>query len=192
MVRFQADDALATAARMLHDDPAFSQVIVCTTDTDLYQTIREQRVVVLDRIRKQVTDGAALQEKLGIQGHQFPDYLALVGAPAKGIPGVPGFGAKSTAALLERFGRLEAIPDDPGAWPAIRSKERLAAALRARREEARLVKALATLRTDLPLDCSPEALAWRGVDPERLDALIETVECKDLRPRLERWSQYER
>ncbi|MDJ0976877.1 MAG: 5'-3' exonuclease H3TH domain-containing protein, partial [Planctomycetota bacterium] len=184
-------DALATAACVLYDEPAFEQVVVCTTDTDLYQTIRGERVVCLDRIRKQVTDGAALKQKLGIEGRQFPDYLALVGAPAKGIPGVPGFGGKSTAALLKAFDTLEAIPNSADAWPeGIRSAARLAEALRAQREEAQLIKDLATLRTDLPIDCSAEALRWRSVDHERLDAVIAATECEDLRPRLERWDAY--
>ena len=189
MVRFQADDALATAASRLNDDPGFEQVVVCTTDTDLYQTIVADRVVVLDRIRKRTTNATSLRARLGIAPRQFPDHLALVGASAKGIPGVPGFGPKTVAALLERFDRLEDIPEDPTSWPAgIRSAERLATSLATRRPEAELVKALVTLRTDLPVDCSAAALAWSGVDPARLEALIETTECLDLRPRLARWN----
>ena len=191
MVRFQADDALATAARELRDDAAFAQIVVCTTDTDLYQTIVGDRVIVLDRIRKQTTDAAAIQERFGIEPHQFPDYLALVGASAKGVPGVPGFGARSAATLLARFERIEDIPDDPEHWPdAIRSRERLATALRTQRSEAELVKALATLRVDLPIDCSASALEWRGVDHARLQAIIQTTECFDLEERLERWDAY--
>ena len=192
MVRFQADDALATAAFQLKDDPAVEQVVVCTTDTDLYQTIVGERVVVLDRIRKQITDADALHAKLGIRPPQFPDYLAIVGAPTKGIPGIPGFGSKTTAALLEQFERLEDIPDDPEHWrDGVRGKERLAKALRDQRDEALLVKALATLRTDLPIDCTPDALQWRGVDRQRLDAVIETAQCFDLRQRLQRWDRYD-
>ena len=191
MVRFQADDALATAAHVLKDVTAFDEIVICTTDTDLYQTIVDGRVVVLDRIRKHVTDATELRKKLGIEPHQFTDQLALVGAPAKGIPGVPGFGAKTAARLLAEFGSLENIPADAALWDAsVRSRERLAATLNAHREEALLVKALATLRTDLPIDLHPATLEWRGVHRAALHAVIAATEAIDINERLERWDRY--
>ena len=191
MYRFQADDALATAAFKLKDDPGFDQIVVCTTDTDLYQTIVGERVVVLDRIRKRITDANTLREKLGIRPEQFPDHLAIVGAPSKGLPGVPGFGTKTAALLLDQFGTLEHIPDDPEHWRSpIRSKARLAASLTAHRAEAEMIKGLATLRCDLPIDCSADALLWRRVDHERLNSIIATTEADDLVERLERWDAY--
>lgn len=191
MYRFEADDALATGAFKLRDDPAVQQIVICTTDTDLYQCISGERVVVLDRIRKSTTDEDGVRAKLGIKPHQFPDYLALVGASAKGLPGVPGWGQKVTAAVLERYDAIEQIPDDVGEWDvAVRGAPRLASALASRREEALLVKGLATLRTDLPIDCAPSKLRWERVDRERLDRVVETTEAQDLYERLERWDKY--
>lgn len=187
MVRFQADDALATGARRLDADADVDQVVICTTDTDLFQCIRGERVVVLDRIRKTSTDEARFRERYGIAPWQFPDYLALVGAPAKGLPGIPGWGPKSAAGMLEAHGRIEDFPatDD---WTGLPRRRRLAAEFVARRDEALLVKRLATLRDDLPLDCSLTALAWHGLDDERLRRVVAKAEADDLWERIERWS----
>ena len=187
MVRFQADDALATGARRLGDDADVDQVVICTTDTDLFQCIRGERVVVLDRIRKTGTDEARFRERHGIAPWQFPDYLALVGAPAKGLPGIPGWGPKSAAGMLEAHGRIEDFPATDN-WIGLPRRRRLAAEFVARRDEALLVKRLATLRDDLPLDCSLPALAWRGLDDERLRGVVAKAEADDLWQRIERWS----
>lgn len=186
MVRFQADDALATGANRLNADADVEKVLICTTDTDLFQCIRGERVVVLDRIRKTTTDEARFRERYGIAPRQFPDYLALVGAPAKGLPGIPGWGPKSAAGMLAAHGRIEGFPaiDE---WTLPR-RRRLAAEFVARRDEALLVKRLATLRDDLPLDCSLAALAWRGLDDERLRKVVAKTEADDLWARIERWS----
>ncbi|MDE0422369.1 MAG: flap endonuclease [Gammaproteobacteria bacterium] len=187
MVRFQADDALATGANRLVADADVEQVVICTTDTDLFQCIREERVVVLDRIRKAITDEARFRERYGIAPWQFPDYLALVGVPAKGLPGIPGWGPKSAARMLAAHGRIEDFPatDD---WTDLPRRRRLAAAFVVRRDEALLVKRLARLRDDLPLDCSLPALAWRGLDDERLRKVVAKAEADDLWERIERWS----
>ena len=187
MVRFQADDALATGARRLDAD-ADVEVVICTTDTDLFQCIRDRRVVVLDRIRKVTTDEARFRERYGIAPWQFPDYLALVGAPAKGLPGIPGWGPKSAARMLAAHGRIEDFPTGREEWRAVRRGDHLAEGFDSRRDEALLVKRLATLRDDLPLDCSLRALQWRGLDHERLRSVIAKVEAKDLWERIERWS----
>ena len=187
MVRFQADDALATGARRLGADDDVDQVVICTTDTDLFQCIRGERVVVLDRIRKTSTDEARFRKRYGIAPWQFPDYLALVGAPAKGLPGIPGWGPKSAAGMLEAHGRIEDFPATDG-WTGLPRRRRLAAEFVARRDEALLVKRLATLRDDLPLDCSLAALAWRGLDDERLRGVVAKAEADDLWKRIERWS----
>lgn len=187
MVRFQADDALATGARRLGADDDVDQVVICTTDTDLFQCIRGERVVVLDRIRKTSTGDARFRERYGIAPWQFPDYLALVGAPAKGLPGIPGWGPKSAAGMLEAHGRIEDFPAADG-WTGLPRRHRLAAQFVARRDEALLVKRLATLRDDLPLDCSLAALAWHGLDDERLRGVVAKAEADDLWKRIERWS----
>ncbi|MDE0193323.1 MAG: flap endonuclease [Gammaproteobacteria bacterium] len=188
MVRFQADDALATGACRLGGDAQVDQVVICTTDTDLFQCIRDRRVVVLDRIRKTTTDEARFRERYGIAPWQFPDYLALVGAPAKGLPGIPGWGPKSAAKALTAHRRIEDFPANREEWQAVPRGAHLAAEFSARRDEALLVKRLATLRDDLPLDCSLRALAWRGLDDRRLRSVIEKAEAEGLWERIERWS----
>ena len=188
MVRFQADDALATGARRLGADADVDQVVLCTTDTDLFQCIRDRRVVVLDRIRRTTTDETRFRERYGIAPWQFPDYLALVGAPAKGLPGIPGWGPKSAARMLTAHRGIEDFPPDQEDWQAVRRGDQLAAQFGSRRDEALLVKRLATLRDDLPLDCSLCALAWRGLDHERLRSVVEKADAKDLWKRIERWS----
>lgn len=127
MVRFQADDALATGACRLGADAQVDQVVICTTDTDLFQCIRDRRVVVLDRIRRATTDEARFRERYGIAPRQFPDYLALVGAPAKGLPGIPGWGAKSAASMLTAHGRIEDFPPDRREWQVVPRRVHLAA-----------------------------------------------------------------
>ena len=188
MVRFQADDALATGARKLDADAQVDQVVVCTTDTDLFQCIRADRVVVLDRIRKTITDEARFRERYGVAPWQFPDYLALVGAPAKGLPGISGWGPKSAATMLAAHGRIESFPSDTAAWGTLPRRDQLAAEFVARRDEAFLVKRLAALRDDLPLDCTLPAIEWRGLDHERLGKVVARVEANDLWARIERWS----
>lgn len=190
MVRFQADDALASGARFLGEDDAVKQVVLCTADTDLFQCLRGTRVVALNRIRKQVVDEAAFRDRYGIAPGQFPDFLALVGAPSKGLPGIAGCGRKTAAALLRRYGSLEELPTSEAEWkgsPAFR--KRAFANWQAQRDEALLVKRLATLRNDLPLDCSLATLRWRALNERKLNAVIAGAEAHDLRERIDRWQR---
>lgn len=189
MVRHQADDALATGARALAEGDAAGQIVICTSDTDLFQCIRGERVVVLNRITGEVTDESVFRSRFGISPPQFPDYLALVGSEAKGIPGVPGWGPKTTATILGRYGDIESTPLAPEALRELRGSKRLAAQLAERRAEALLVKRLATLHDDLPLDCRLEALAWQDIDRRKLRTLIDRTEAQDLWPRIERWQR---
>lgn len=162
MAEHEADDALATAAARFRGE--VEQVRILTPDKDLGQCLSGEAVVQVDRVRGQVIDEAALLERRGLVPAAVPDFLALVGDAADGIPGLPGFGEKTAAALLGAFGHLEAIPDDPAAWPAgLRGAERLAATLAARREEARLFRRLATLVTTVPLREALPDLRWRGL-----------------------------
>jgi 5'-3' exonuclease len=163
MIEFEADDALASAARVAAADPRVEQVIICTPDKDLGQCVGG-RVVQLDRRNDRLLDADAVKEKFGVAPESIPDWLALVGDSADGFPGLPGFGAKTAAALLSRFGHLEAIPDDPGAWDvaAIRNPARLAATLAAGRRVADLFKVLATLRTDAPVGTVDD---WEWLGP---------------------------
>jgi 5'-3' exonuclease len=172
MREFEADDALATAADRFRDQ--VDQVRILSPDKDLGQCLSGDRVVQVDRIRGRVIDEAALRERRGVGPRSIPDLLALVGDEADGIPGIPGFGERTAAALLGPHRHLEAIPRDPAAWPvAVRGAPRLAAALASLWEDALLYRKLATLVTDVPLDEPLEALRWPGVPRERLEAWAE-------------------
>ncbi len=162
MDRFEADDALATAAARFRDQ--VDQVRILTPDKDLGQCILGRRVVQVDRMRAKEYDEEALVARRGVRPASIPDWLALIGDTADGVPGLPGFGAKSAAAVLARFEHLEQIPDDPKLWPkTVRCAERLAATLAGARALALIYRALTRLRTDVPLAESLADLAWRGV-----------------------------
>ncbi|MEZ4770384.1 MAG: 5'-3' exonuclease H3TH domain-containing protein [Caldilineales bacterium] len=167
MVEFEADDAIATAALRFRDDPAVEQIIVCSPDKDLAQLVAGQRIVCWDRRRGIVYDEAAVVEKYGVPPASIPDWLALVGDSADGIPGIPGWGAKSAAAVLSQFGHIENIPDDIMLWPIPAGRaRRLAENLNAQQDDALLYRRLTTLRSDVPLAESLADLEWRGVRPE--------------------------
>ena len=188
MIEFEADDALASAAAIAARDPQVDRVIICTPDKDLAQCVRGTRVVQLNRLRRELRDEQGVVAKFGVPPGSIPDYLALVGDAADGYPGLPGWGAKSTAAVLARFGHLENIPDDWNAWKVnAMSAGALAATLARERDRAYLFRTLATLREDIPLFDSVEQLAWRGPTPAfeaigtRLDAAV--TEKSRKRPR---------
>ena len=163
MVEFEADDALASAATKAAKDKSVEQVVICTPDKDLAQCVRGSRVVQLNRRTRAVLDEAAVTTKFGVPPSSIPDYLALVGDAADGYPGLPGWGAKSAAAVLARFGRLEDIPDDWKQWHVnASSPARLAETLARDRKLAFLFRDLATLRTDVPVFDSIEDLRWTG------------------------------
>ena len=166
MVEVEADDALASAAAAAADNPAVEQVVICTPDKDLGQCVRDRRVVQLDRRRQVVYDEAGVAAKFGVAPASIPDYLALVGDSADGYPGLPGWGARSAAAVLAHYGTIERIPDAPGEWAvAVRNRPALAATLRDQRAQAMLFKDLATLRVDRTLLDDPESLRWTGPAP---------------------------
>ena len=162
MVEFEADDALAAAAAAAAADPRVERVIVCTPDKDLAQCVRGTRVVQLNRRTRTYFDEAGVVAKFGVLPESIPDYLALVGDAADGFPGLPGWGAKSTAAVLAKYRHLEAIPDDPCAWNVnVASPGTLAQILRRDRDRALLFRDLATLRTDIALFDDVETLRWK-------------------------------
>jgi 5'-3' exonuclease len=160
MVEFEADDALAAAALKAAEDPSVDRVLICTPDKDLAQCVRGTRVVQMDRRKQVVRDEAEVVAKFGVKPESIPDYLALVGDSADGYPGLKGFGAKGTAALLSRFEHIEAIPEDATQWPKMPGAAGLAALLKAEREKALLFRELATLRTDISVFDSVEELRW--------------------------------
>lgn len=163
MVEFEADDALATAAFRFQDDPAGAQIVICSPDKDLAQLVKGNKVVCWDRRREIIYDEGAVLKKYGVPPASIPDWLALVGDAADGIPGIPGWGAKSAAGLLARFGHIEDIPDDIEQWgiPAGRA-HRMAENLNTQKEQALLYRQLATLRPDVPMQESLPDLAWQG------------------------------
>lgn len=179
MIELEADDALASAAARAAADPAVARVVIATPDKDLCQCVGG-KVVQLDRRNGEVRDAAAVEARFGVPPASIPDWLALVGDSADGFPGLAGWGAKSAAAVLARYGRLEAIPGDPADWDApVRGAARLAAALAGGREDAMLFRDLATLRTDAGVFADAGELRWRGPRPEFAAA------ARDLRaPRL--------
>ena len=152
MIEFEADDALAAAAEIAARDERVDRVIICTPDKDLAQCVRGTRVVQLNRRTRATMDEAGVVAKFGVPPQSIPDYLALVGDSADGYPGLPGWGAKSSAAVLARFLHLEAIPPDWRDWHVnVSSAGSLSATLNNQREQAHLFRTLATLRTDIPL-----------------------------------------
>jgi 5'-3' exonuclease len=177
MVELEADDALAGAAAAAADDPQVEQVVICTPDKDLAQCVRDGRVVQLDRRGTVVYDEARVTAKFGVGPPSIPDYLALVGDTADGYPGLPGWGARSTATVLAHYTHIEQVPDLPGQWAVpVRGRAGLAATLRANRPAAMLFKDLATLRVDRSLLPEVDALRWTGPTPlfaeacDRIDA----------------------
>ena len=166
MVELEADDALASAAAKAATDPEVGRVVIATPDKDLAQCVVDRRVVQLDRRSGEIRDAEGVEARFGVPPASIPDYLALVGDSADGFPGLPGWGAKSTAAVLARYRHLEAIPADAGWWDiAVRGAPKLAATLVERRDDAMLFRDLATLRRNADVFESVEELRWRGPRP---------------------------
>jgi 5'-3' exonuclease len=161
MVELEADDALASAARIAYGDPEVEKICIWTVDKDLAQCVRDDRVVQIDRRARVIRDAAAVHRKFGVEPALIPDFLALVGDAADGYPGIGGIGSVTAARLLNRYSGIEAFPPD---------------VLGDRRDAALLFKRLATLRTDAPLFRNTDALRWRGPTPafaswaERMEA----------------------
>ncbi len=187
MVEFEADDALATAAFVARGDARVERALICTPDKDLAQCVVDPVVVQVDR-RKDVTiDEAGVRERFGVAPQSITSYLALVGDSADGFPGLPGWGAKSAAALLARYEHVDAIPDDASTWDVtVRGAAKLAATLAAGREAAALFLDLATLRTTCDVG-TVDDWAWTGPRPE-LTAMTARLGAANLLARAERLS----
>jgi len=179
MVEFEADDALAAAAEAAARDPRVERVFVCTPDKDLAQSVRGTRVVQMDRRARTIRDEAGVVARFGVGPASIPDYLALVGDTSDGYPGLPGWGAKSAAAVLGRYRHLEQIPEDWRTWGVnAASPGRLARVLAESHDDVSLFRTLATLRTDIDLFDDVDELRWVGPTPAfaplaaRLDAAL--------------------
>jgi 5'-3' exonuclease len=177
MVRYEADDALAAGAELARADERVERIFICTPDKDLAQCVEGRRIVQLDRRRGRELDEAGVREKFGVEPASIPDYLALVGDAADGFPGLPGWGARSAAAVLARYLHLEDIPASAADWEVpVRGAAKLAATLQASWEQALLFRRLATLVREAPVNREVDDLRWRGPEPalaewaERLEA----------------------
>jgi len=167
MVEYEADDALAAGAAAAEKDAGVERVIICTPDKDLAQCVRGTRVVQLNRRTRVTIDEQGVRQKYGVPPLSIPDYLALVGDSADGYPGLAGWGAKSSSAVLAKFGHLEAIPKDCREWRVnANNASVLASTLCRERDNALLFRKLARLRTDIPLFADIEELRWKGPKPE--------------------------
>lgn len=165
-IEFEADDTLAAAAVKWVDD--VEQVVICSPDKDLCQVVVSDRIVTYNRREQRIVDEDGVVEKFGVRPESIPDYLALVGDTADGVPGLRGWGAKSSSTVLARFPRLELIPADPEEWGvSVRGADKLAATLAANQEVVYLYRELTTLRLDAPIEEALEDLEWRGVPEKR-------------------------
>ena len=188
MVEDEADDGLATATARFIGDPRVEQIVICSVDKDLGQCVEGQRVVLRDRMRRVTYDEDGIRAKFGVSPESIPDYLALVGDSSDGYPGLPGWGAKSAAAVLAHWQHLEAIPDSPLEWEVpVRGAVGLAATLRDHRAEAALYKRLATLNSDAAVDGDLDTLAWQGVPRTEFLALCEELGFDTVGSRVHRW-----
>jgi 5'-3' exonuclease len=190
MVEFEADDAMATAARRFQKEAAVKQVVLCSPDKDLAQLVSGKKVVCWDRKREIVIDEKGVLEKFGVKPESMADWLALVGDAADGYPGIPGWGEKSAASVLTKYKHIEAIPDLASKWkvPSISAGRavRLAENLSSRRAQAMLFKKLATVREDVPLKEKLSDLEWIGAWPRLKDVLLRFGDER-IAPRVPRW-----
>jgi 5'-3' exonuclease len=188
MVEFEADDALATAAARWDRSPDVEQIVICSPDKDMAQCVRGTSIVCFDRMRRKMIDEPGVIAKFGVSPASMPDWLALVGDDADGIPGVPRWGAKSAAAVLAAYQHIDAIPNDERQWRVpVRGASALAESLREHRQEAALYRRLATSRTDVPLGESIEDLRWRGASRVELTDLCREIGDKPFLERVDRW-----
>lgn len=184
MIEFEADDALATGARRYAEDVRVKQVRIASPDKDLCQCVTGQRVVLYDRKKQAATDEPGVMARLGVPPASVPGFLALVGDTADGIPGVPRWGEKSAAKVLQHYGQVADIPDDASKWAvSVRGADALARELAAHRSEVELYERLATLRFDVPLLEDLDALRWRGPSAD-LTPFCEELGILDLTPKL--------
>jgi len=186
MIEHEADDGLASAAHKFVDE--VDQVIVMSPDKDMTQLFGNPKIVGYDRRKGVFIDADGTREKFGVSPESIPDYLGLVGDTADGIPGLPGWGAKSSGVLLSRYGHLNAIPASEEDWDVkVRSAAKLADTLRDRMEDALLYRDLATLRDDADIPQSLQDIEWKGVHRDAFEGLCDELGFTGLRARPTRW-----
>ena len=186
MIEFEADDGMASAAAKFVDE--VDRVVIMSPDKDMTQLLSNPKIVTYDRRKGVFLDADGTREKFGVSPESIPDYLGLVGDTSDGIPGLPGWGAKSAGSLLARYGHLDSIPESADDWDVkVRSAEKLAETLRTRMEEALLYRQLAILRTDADIPQTLDDLEWKGVDREPFELLCDELVFTCLKSRPSRW-----
>jgi 5'-3' exonuclease len=195
MVEFEADDAIAAAALRFAVDPSVDKILICTPDKDMAQLVRDERIVLWDRRRGLTYDDTGVRAKWGVPPLSIPDWLAAVGDSSDGYPGIPGWGAKGAAAILNRYGHLEDVPGRASTWevPGVSGGRAmtLSASLRDHWDEAMLYRDLARLRTAEDgvtiRQRSPDELRWDGVPRDAWQAFCEEWGLERLKTRPHRW-----
>ena len=189
MVEDEADDAIATAVARFGDDSRLEQIVICSVDKDLAQCVDDERVVLRDRIRRVTYDEAGVLTKFGVAPASIPDYLALVGDSSDGYPGLAGWGARSSSAILAKFEHLDAIPESPLDWDVpLRGASQLAAVLRDHRADALLYRRLARLNTDAAISGGLDDLEWGGVPRTEFLSICAELGFDRIRERVHRWA----
>jgi len=187
MVKFEADDAIATGTARFKQNKSVEQVVICSVDKDLTQMVDGDRVICWDRRREIILDEKGVIEKFGVSPESIPDYLALVGDSADGYPGIQGWGAKSTATVLAKFKHIESIPKDPNKLGlGLGRATTLVENLQKNYEDALLFRGLSTLRVDVPLKENLNDLKWQGAYP-RLKKLCHELGDERIHERITRW-----
>jgi 5'-3' exonuclease len=192
MVEDEADDAIATAVARFGDDPRIEQIVICSVDKDLAQLVDDERIVLRDRMRRITYDEPGVIAKFGVAPPSIPDYLALVGDSSDGYPGLPGWGSKSAASVLAKWGHLDAIPPSALDWDLdLRNASRLASTLERERPAAILYRTLATLNRDSDIakvTRTLDDLEWHGVHRDRFIGLCDELGFDTVRERVHRWA----
>jgi 5'-3' exonuclease len=187
-IEYEADDALAAAAIKWVDD--VEQVVICSPDKDMSQVVVGDRIVTYNRREQKIIGEDGVVDKFGIHPESIPDYLALVGDTADGVPGLPGWGAKSASTVLAKFPRLELIPSESADWGlTVRGAPKLAATLAAFQEEVYLYRDLTTLRLDAPIDETLDELEWKGVPKGQFHYFCTTMGFDAAAINVHRWAE---
>ncbi len=187
MVKFEADDAIATAVAKFKKSKSVEQIVICSVDKDLTQMVGSDRVICWDRRREILLNEKGVIEKFGVAPESIPDFLALVGDSADGYPGIQGWGEKSTATVLAKYKHIENIPNEPGKLGlSLGRAETLLGNLQKNYKDALLFRELSTLRTDVPLKESLNDLKWQGATP-RLKKVCKELGSESILERIKKW-----
>jgi 5'-3' exonuclease len=188
MLEYEADDILASAAVQFSEDSRVDQIVVCSPDKDLCQVVKGNEIVCLLRKNNIVLNEIEVENKYGFRPTSIPDYLALVGDVADGIPGIPRWGAKSTSAIIGRYINIDMIPNDYRLWDvSVRGAASLSESLEKSRDKAALFKNLATLVKDISIIESIDDLEWLGADPVLFPKLCNELGINNLINNCHKW-----